>query len=368
MRRSARELAIRMRVRAERFLHTRLYGPIGGQIPGPGWSRSVIEHLYKPAVARHVVQTWIRTPATVEHYDFPAEFPPYFRRTKAFDERQAYRLRDVVVSPYSGLVWLPTGPALEESYGSLIRSIGWGDIRSELLKSVERCDRSVIAFPGTGYYHWLLEIVPAALFGLSVAPDSWLLLSDGPSGQGYVAEAAEMLAPGRVIHADGLRRVNGCIVSAIDPFSGFVQAAEIQRIRSSFPCPPRERSEPTRLYVSRLRDRTRAVRNEAEIEEAMRDEGLAVVYPQTLSFRDQIDLFSSAELIVAPHGAGLANVIWAERLQKVIEIFPADYLNDVYARITRMSGAVYMYVVCKPDRNSAGVVPLEAVRAALFAK
>jgi capsular polysaccharide biosynthesis protein len=284
---------------------------------------------------------------------------------KAFDERHAYRLRDVIVSPHSGLVWLPGGPVLEESYGSLIRSLGWGDIRPELLMPATTLTRSVIPFPGTGYYHWLLEVVPAALFGLSVAPDSWLLLSDGPSGRGYVAEAAEMLAPGRVIHANGLRRVDECIVSAIDPFSGFVQATEIERIRSSFSPGREERDWPKRVYVSRRKDSKRVVRNEAEVEAAMREIGLSVVFPQDLSFRDQIALFSGAELVVATHGAGLANLVWAERLSRLVEIFPAEYVNDVYARLSRMAGVEYRYLVCTRDRRSAGIVPVEAVTAAV---
>lgn len=363
--RMRQEFAIRFRARSAKFLQRRLLGPIAGEIPGPGWARSLVEWLHDPAVACHVGQTWTRTPAVVEHYDFPSDFPPYFRRTKAFDERHAYRLRDVMVSPYSGLVWLPGGPVLEESYGSLIRFVGWGDIRPELLMPAVPLSGSVIPFPGTGYYHWLLEVVPAALFGLSVAPESWLLLSDGPRGRGYVAEAAEMLAPGRVIHAGEVRRVEECIVAAIDPFSGFVQATEIERIRSSFPRGRRDEEWPTRVYVSRRKNKTRAVRNEPEVEAVMRHEGLAVMYPQDLSFRDQIALFSSAELVVAPHGAGLANLVWAERISRVIEIFPASYVNDVYARLSRMMGAEYRYVVCKPDKDSAGIIPVEAVMAAL---
>ena len=117
-----------------------------------------------------------RTPATVEHYDFPSSFPPYFRRTKAFDERRAYRLRDVMVSANSGLVWLPRGPVLAESYGSFTRMLSWGDVRAELLTKAKQLKGSIIPFPEMPYYHWLLEIVPAALFSLSVSPESSLLL------------------------------------------------------------------------------------------------------------------------------------------------------------------------------------------------
>ena len=97
----------------------------------------------------------------------------------------------------------------------------------------------------------------------------------------------------------------------------------------------------------------------------MREIGLSVVFPQDLSFRDQIALFSGAELVVATHGAGLANLVWAERLSRLVEIFPAEYVNDVYARLSRMAGVEYRYLVCTRDRRSAGIVPVEAVTAAV---
>jgi capsular polysaccharide biosynthesis protein len=100
----------------------------------------------------------------------------------------------------------------------------------------------------------------------------------------------------------------------------------------------------------------------------MQRQGLSVLYMQDLSFDDQIALFSSAEVVVAPHGAGLANLAWAERIRRVIEIFPTGYFNDCYARLSRTVGAEYRYVMSKPDQNSDGLVPVEALTAAVTGK
>jgi capsular polysaccharide biosynthesis protein len=347
----------RFRVRALRKIQRLLVGPVGAGIPGRGWARSVIERLNEPRLAHHVVQTWTRTAATIEHYDFPPSFPPYFRRTKAFDDRHAYRLRDVLVSPHSGLVWLPDGPVLAESYGSLIRMLGWGDARADLLKHAEVLSRSVIPFPGMPYYHWLLEILPSALFSTSVSPQSALLLPLGSPK--YAIDGAKRIAPGRIIAVPGVCRVDECIVAAREPLPGFVKRVEIERIRDFFSVDRRDAEGPRRLYVSRRRDPARALANESDVEKAMHEQGITIVYPQDLSFEAQIHLFASVELVVAPHGAGLANLVWGDRLRRVVEIFPATYFNDCYARLSRMLDADYRYVVSSPDPTSAGLVPIK---------
>lgn len=231
-----RHLTARGRVLLARAAQQALLGPVSGHIPRQ-YVRSITERMHEPGIARHVSETLTRTEAVVERYDFPAEFPPWFRRSKAFDERHAYRLHDLLVSPHSGLMWLPGGPVLEESYGSLIRSLGWGDIRHEPLLPVRRLTgRPVVPFGPTGYYHWLLEVLPTAVFALSVEPEALLLMPR--SVPGYVSAAAEYLVgPSRIVRLDEVARVDSCVLAAIEPMSGFVQRPEIDRLRAAFPSP-----------------------------------------------------------------------------------------------------------------------------------
>ncbi|WP_277031705.1 glycosyltransferase family 61 protein [Actinacidiphila oryziradicis] len=320
--------------------------------------------MYDSEIARHVTEFLPRTEPVVEWYDFPADFPPQFRRSGAFDERHAYRLRDVLVSPHTGLTWLPGGPILEESYGSLIRSLGWGDIRHEpLLRARRLSGGPIIAFAPTGYYHWLLEVLPAAIFALSIEPEALLLIpSRAPA---YASSAAEQLVgPSRVVRSDDIVHVDSCVMAAIEPLSGFVQRAEIDRLRAAFAsC----RADTETIYISRLKDPRRALSNEADVERAMRAAGATVVYAQHLPFEEQRALFANARTVIAPHGAGLANLVWAHRAELVVEVFPAASFNDCYARLSRNLGIDYAYVVASPADEGAGVVPVDRLTAALDA-
>ncbi|WP_367322986.1 DUF563 domain-containing protein [Streptomyces sp. HUAS ZL42] len=356
-----RDLTARGRVLLARTANQALLGPVSGGMPRK-YVRSIAERMHDPRMARHVSEALTRTEAVVERYDFPADFPPWFRRSKAFDERHAYRLHDVLVSPHSGLIWLPGGPVLEESYGSLIRSLGWGDVRHEPLLPVRRLTgRPVVTFGLTGYYHWLLEVLPAAVFALSVEPEALLLMPKCVPA--YALEAAQhLVGPSRIVRLDEVVHVDSCVLAAIEPMSGFIQRPEIDRLRAAFPS---GRSDVDAVYVSRLKDPKRALSNEADVERAMREAGVTVVYAQDLSFEQQRTLFAGARTVIAPHGAGLANLVWAQRAERVIELFSAASFNDCFARLSRNLGIDYDYVVASPAKEGEGVVPLDRLDALL---
>lgn len=84
---------------------------------------------------------------------------------------------------------------------------------------------------------------------------------------------------------------------------------------------------PTRIYVSRLGSLKRVLVNEAELEVALEARGFTIVRPEALSVRDQIALFHRAEVVVAPAGAALANVLFCKPGAKVIEIQPSNFIG-----------------------------------------
>ena len=78
--------------------------------------------------------------------------------------------------------------------------------------------------------------------------------------------------------------------------------------------------ESTRLFVSRKDAVRRRLINEDEIVEALAPLGVVPIVPSELTFSEQVDLFSRAELVVGAHGAGLTNVAFCPAGCGVIEI------------------------------------------------
>lgn len=86
-----------------------------------------------------------------------------------------------------------------------------------------------------------------------------------------------------------------------------------------------------RLYLTRgSRPNTRIVRNEDEVVAALEPLGFEVFDAGGHSVTEQISAFADAEVVVAPHGASLANLVFTTRPTRVIEMFPPDYVNPCY--------------------------------------
>lgn len=100
-----------------------------------------------------------------------------------------------------------------------------------------------------------------------------------------------------------------------------------------------------RIYVSRGDTPRRRITNEGEILPILESHGFEIVAPGTLSFQEQVALFSEAELIAGPHGAGLTNILFAPINSKVLEIFPATRLKNTYFLLSHSLGLTYRGVV-----------------------
>ncbi|WBV42928.1 DUF563 domain-containing protein [Pseudoroseomonas cervicalis] len=97
-----------------------------------------------------------------------------------------------------------------------------------------------------------------------------------------------------------------------------------------------------RLYLSRRDVPRRGIENEAELEDALQRLGFTVMTFQGVPLARQIRAFQEAEVVVSPHGAGLAHLAAARPGLKVFELMPAwlgtEKLRSCYSRISAFRG------------------------------
>jgi capsular polysaccharide biosynthesis protein len=96
-----------------------------------------------------------------------------------------------------------------------------------------------------------------------------------------------------------------------------------------------------KIYVERGGSTARPIINEPDLIAALTAEGFIAVKPESLTFQEQVALYRDAQVIVAAHGAGLANLVFSNRAW-VLEIFSGDYIRpDCYFSLCRQLGHSY---------------------------
>lgn len=219
---------------------------------------------------------------------------------------------------------------------------------------------SLVPFYDNYYYPWLVEYLPKLRtlerYEAETGRESAVLIErDAPS---FVHETLALLGYGdRYVEWDGSeRRVEELLVtnhrlatSWAGPRYGFdLSIEDCLWVREAIRSAVDPDSDPNdgstggkRLYVSRQAvDRGRRVVNYGEIEPGLESYGFESHVFESLSFPEQVRLVSDAEVIVAPHGAGLANVLFAENPQ-IVELFPETHVRPSYYLLSQILGFEY---------------------------
>jgi hypothetical protein len=121
--------------------------------------------------------------------------------------------------------------------------------------------------------------------------------------------------------------------------------------------PSRATGTRSRLYLTRGNaPHTRRYCEEEELWPELERRGFTRIDPGTLSVQAQIDTFAEAEVVVAPHGAGLTNVTFSPPDVRVVEMFAANYVHLGLWSICEALGAQYHYLVADgPSTTNSGV-------------
>lgn len=104
-----------------------------------------------------------------------------------------------------------------------------------------------------------------------------------------------------------------------------------------------------RLFISRSAARNRRLVNEDEIWAQLEPRGFEYVLAEKVDFAEQVAMFANAEAVVAPHGAGLTNLVFCAPRTRVIELFPSRSV-DCYYRLCTDLGLEYAYVKTRQFR------------------
>ena len=104
-----------------------------------------------------------------------------------------------------------------------------------------------------------------------------------------------------------------------------------------------------KVLISRRKALGRRIANETEVIEALKPLGFIPYVLEEMSYVEQVKLFAQAKVIIAPHGAGLTNLIFADH-PIILELFGA-YVGREFANLARSMGFKYGCLGCPPPRG-----------------
>lgn len=186
------------------------------------------------------------------------------------------------------------------------------------------------------YFHWMFDLLPKAhLLAQDKATPEKLFVGGKPLS--FKKDTLQQLGIEEVLWGSEHASVRARAVAIAHPGHppGLVSPWVISWLRESFldACvrPPFRR-----LYLTRAGASQRQILNEDELLTSLLPLGFQKLDLATLPVKEQARLFAEAEIVVAPHGAGLTNLAFCQPGTQVVELFPDTYQNPCYERLSQM--------------------------------
>ena len=239
-------------------------------------------------------------------------------------------------------------------------------------RASQTVDCGVSLFSGwNNYYHWILEHLPK-LRGIEYYKNKtgvqpiYIIPNDPPS---YIQETLELLElnPSNWLEwkPPAIDVKNLVLPSYPEP-----NPENLHWLRKNLRDSTLESNTekyPDRIYISRKKTPKRRIENERQVVNLLKNFDFERVYAGELSVKEQITLFSKADKVIAPHGAGLTNMIWGDEMT-IFEIHN-DVVRDHYYVLAKNLGHEYVPIQGESTEvnkiNSNLIVDVEQLEAKL---
>ena len=282
-----------------------------------------------------------------------------------------YSYLNVLLTPQRRIVLDTDNTYLERADNSAADVFYWRDL---YLKQIE--DIPGVSFAlrsaANNFYHTLADNLPR-LYALHHPRyrDTQIELLVPGSLRPYEHHFLDRLLPENVrirkVQPNRLYRPETIVFSSYlsRQLSGYLPRKYLEYFRERT-LPSRPRQKRHRIYITRKDTAVgRRILNEEELLRVAERFGFQSHALEGMSVAAQIELFFDAEAVLAPHGAGLTNLLFSDRVG-VVELHPTPTAFPHYYFLSQALGHRYRFVCSNaPTRHSDFTVDAEAVGACL---
>ncbi len=207
---------------------------------------------------------------------------------------------------------------------------------------------SLLSDHALNYAHWLMDSLPKLALLESLSSDLRFIIPE--NSPKFVTDSLKLLGiqEEQIIPLEGNSlTVEKLILCRAAQDNGRPSKTHLltmrNRLLSSVSDNKSNRFTPRRIYISRSNS-LRGIINEAEIMLILKDYNFEIVFCETLSFADQIKVFSEAEVILGGHGAGMYNQIFCHPGATIIEIYNKQYWHHSSRIISGFMGHNHWHI------------------------
>lgn len=277
--------------------------------------------------------------------------------TLACDPVDLFVLPDAVVHGASGVVTVGEAVVAEStSHLPLHRLPGVVWLDETRLELPERPATGALAVGyhlmtghAGNFFHWMLEALSrfdaAACRGMGAPDTAGAVLLLPPLDASWQRESLALLLPPELprLELEGALRVERLLYLPDPSGAGWLPhralLAPFDHMRAA--AGAGGQVEGAKLFVARPDSGNRVLENEAELASVAEAAGFRRVVLSGMPMAEQARLFAAATHIIAPHGAGLANLLFCRPGTEVCELQMDLYVNWAFRRLAALRGLRY---------------------------
>jgi capsular polysaccharide biosynthesis protein len=209
---------------------------------------------------------------------------------------------------------------------------------------------------GDSYFHWMTDILPrvrlAKQAGYEMELFEHFIINKVEAS--YQRETLDYLKiPSKKIR-EIAAKPNGyfceqAVLPSLPSFPGVVPPETIQYVRSIIP--ETTLNKAGKLYIGRGKSKRRRIPEEGRIIDWLKTQGFEIIDCGEMSVKDQAAAFAHAELIVAPHGGALTNLIFCRPGTKVVELLSSNYPNPCYRNLCGVAKLPYIGIIGNSQKS-----------------
>jgi len=210
----------------------------------------------------------------------------------------------------------------------------------------------------SSYYHWLYDVLPRLEIlrrrGIKLSEDAQFAVNS--KRLAFQQEMLEILGIERVIETEPLCHLQAetLIVPSLPGVTGGIPKWVCDYLRRTFLDRLGLDSDgvaPEKMiYISRAGAKSRRITNESEVEKLLTGYGFEIFKLEEMSVAEQVTLFHQALIVVAPHGAGLSNLVFCQPGTKVLEMCAPQYVNPCFWTISDNVNLDHFYMLGRGER------------------